>query len=334
MSHVENGHYTEPMVSVLMSVYGEPLEWLREAVGSILQQTYTDFEFIIVNDNPEREELDGFLRESATGDRRIHIIRNPENIGLTKSLNIGLRECRGRYVARMDADDVSHSTRFEKQVAYMDAHSDVVVCGTDINYFGDVPVATYSDWIHESDEEIKAQMLSNSGFAHPTVMIRREVLEANSISYDEAYRQGQDYRLWEQLYDFGKFANIGQKLYGYRLSASQVSKKSNTAQVALGLAVRRRIIKKWLLSNGIDDFVPDSATDADVCRVARRIPKHDAANRLALTVFLRTYYFSRTESVALTFFRAVAAGHFFRFSFKDKCRYAAILFGLKKPIAW
>lgn len=127
MSHVENGHYTEPMVSVLMSVYGEPLEWLREAVGSILQQTYTDFEFIIVNDNPEREELDGFLRESATGDRRIHIIRNPENIGLTKSLNIGLRECRGRYVARMDADDVSHSTRFEKQVAYMDAHPDVVV---------------------------------------------------------------------------------------------------------------------------------------------------------------------------------------------------------------
>ena len=232
-----------PAVSVLMSVYGEPLEWLREAVGSILQQTYTDFEFIIVNDNPEREELDGFLRESATGDRRIHIIRNPENIGLTKSLNIGLRECRGRYVARMDADDVSHSTRFEKQVAYMDAHPDVVVCGTDINYFGDVPVATYSDWIHESDEEIKAQMLSNSGFAHPTVMIRREVLEANSISYDEAYRQGQDYRLWEQLYDFGKFANIGQKLYGYRLSASQVSKKSNTAQVALGLAVRRRITR-------------------------------------------------------------------------------------------
>ena len=92
MSHVENGHYTEPMVSVLMSVYGEPLEWLREAVGSILQQTYTDFEFIIVNDNPEREELDGFLRESATGDRRIHIIRNPENI------EIGRASCRERVL--------------------------------------------------------------------------------------------------------------------------------------------------------------------------------------------------------------------------------------------
>jgi len=90
-----------------MSVYNEPLDWLKSSIGSILNQTFREFEFIIINDNPARQELRDVLQSYKNQDERIRIIENLENLGLTESLNKGLAEAKGKYIARMDGDDIS-----------------------------------------------------------------------------------------------------------------------------------------------------------------------------------------------------------------------------------
>ena len=218
-----------PIVSVLMSVYKEPIEWIEESINSILNQSFSDFEFIIVNDNPTSAELRKFLNEFKNKDSRIKVITNSENLGLTKSLNIGLKHCNGEYIARMDADDISHPKRFEYQYEYLESHPDVIVCGSDVKFIGNKSIFLYS-CLFENDIDIRGQMLTNSGFAHPSVFIRRSILSLNNIHYDENFKSAQDYRLWEQLCSYGKFHNINKKLLKYRISDSQISNLNLVAQ--------------------------------------------------------------------------------------------------------
>ena len=120
-------------ISVVMPIYNTPVSFLKEAVESILNQTFSDFEFIIIDDgsaNEVKEYLEGLT------DPRIRIIRNEKNLGITKSLNIGFHAAKGKYIARMDSDDVSLSERFEKQFMFMETHPDVIMCGTDVEEFG------------------------------------------------------------------------------------------------------------------------------------------------------------------------------------------------------
>ena len=114
-------------ISVVMPVYNTAVPFLKDAVDSIVNQTCQDFEFLIIDDGSTGEcaEYLAHLR-----DPRIRIIRNPKNIGITKSLNIGFREAKGKYIARMDSDDISFPARFERQYAFMEAHPDTIVCGT------------------------------------------------------------------------------------------------------------------------------------------------------------------------------------------------------------
>ena len=103
-----------PMVSVIMSVYNEPAEWIMLAIDSVLHQTYRDVEFIIVCDNPDNDSICNLLSNYMDNDTRIVLILNKTNIGLTRSLNVALHKCKGKYIARMDADDISFPNRFEK----------------------------------------------------------------------------------------------------------------------------------------------------------------------------------------------------------------------------
>ena len=186
---------SKPLVSVLMSVYNEPIEWVKQSLESILKQTYSNFEFIIINDNPGRLDLDSFLSSIAEHDIRIKIYKNVKNIGLTKSLNVGLKLCSGKYIARMDADDISLPKRFACQVLFMERHPRVAVCGTDIKLFG-LYRPLYVKTIYKNDQDIRGQMFFNSGFVHPTVFIRKSILDSYNITYDESFRNAQDYKLW------------------------------------------------------------------------------------------------------------------------------------------
>ena len=317
-----------------MSIYSEKVEWIRESIDSILNQTFSDFEFIIINDNPKREENQKILSEYSYKDNRIRIITNEKNIGLTKSLNKGLDIAKGRYVARMDADDISLPTRFQKQVDFLENNSEYIVCGSDISYFGQKRRFTYSDWIKNENDEVKASLIFNNCFAHSTVMIRKSVLDQNNICYDENYRQTQDYRLWEMLSDYGKYYNLQEKLLKYRISKDQVSNKDNEKQVNLGNKVRRLVILKWLKSIDIEC---DENTLDNYLQINKRSFILRKANKLKVSncytkTFLKYLYFSKQKSKLETFIYYYFYGDFFRFDLKTNLRFIALLGNLKKAI--
>jgi len=208
-----------PKVTVLMSVYnGE--KFLREAVDSILQQTFHDFEFLIIDDASTDSTANILQRYE---DPRIILIRNPENLGLTKSLNKGLKRAMGDFIARMDADDVSLVQRLEKQVLFMDAHPDIGVCGTWMEMTGDSTNSVLSS--ATKHEEIITGFLFGNTIFHPTVIIRKETIFNLGEFYDEQYQQAQDMEYWVRLSNREvKFANISEVLLKYRLHDTNVGK--------------------------------------------------------------------------------------------------------------
>ena len=122
-----------PKVSVVMSFYKEPLQWMNLALDSILDQTFRDFEIILICDNPDYKEGIAYAQKRAEQDSRVRLIINDTNIGLTKSLNKGIRLAEGKYIARMDADDIAFPQRFEKQVEFLENNPDVSVCASDVH---------------------------------------------------------------------------------------------------------------------------------------------------------------------------------------------------------
>ena len=238
-------------ISVVMSVYKEPLDWLHQSIDSILGQTFKDFEFIIICDNPKGKESIALLKDYSNQDNRIKLLFNEDNIGLTKSLNKGLAVAKGKYIARMDADDISMPERLEKQFCYMESHPEVIVLGTMIKRFGQATKWKPNEVVNFSDEELKAQMIFESCIAHPTAMIRRDVLLKNHITYDENYRHSQDYRLWEQLMLYGKFAKLKDILLKYRVSEQQITKSRSSSQSNLSESISYRCQHHWLESLGL-----------------------------------------------------------------------------------
>lgn len=233
-----------PKISVIMSVYKEPLDWVQQSIDSILQQTFSSFEFIIINDNPDRKDLHDFLENKRTIDSRIVIVHNEENIGLTKSLNKALKIVQGEYVARMDADDISYPERFERQLEYMEIHKNVGVCGSYIDFFGDKKGQGKYPIVHEN-----IFLFVENCFAHPTVFIRARLLK--QYKYDESYKVSQDLALWIKLYAEGvEFGNLPIALLKYRFSKSQITSLYNQKQVELSKKLRREAFNIFSLKNG------------------------------------------------------------------------------------
>lgn len=318
-------------ISVIMSIYSEKEEWIKESIDSILSQTFRDFEFIIINDNPKRKQNENLLLEYAQKDNRIILITNEENIGLTKSLNKGLAIAKGKYIARMDADDISLPTRFEKQIDFLDKNPEYIVCGSNIFYFGEKGKFTYSDWIKYDNDEIKASLMFNSCFAHPTVMIRKNVLDQNNICYDENYKQAQDYRLWEVLSNHGKFFNLRDKLLKYRISKDQISNKNNSSQVNLGSEIKKRIIQNWLNSININCNKENLNSYLNIEKREYIINKAKTSSYKDhyLNTFLKTLYFSKQKSKIYLIYSFYCKGDFLKYSFKTNLRFIALLSNLK-----
>lgn len=211
---------SRPIVSVIMSVYNEKEEWIMESVNSILNQTFSDLEFIIVNDNPTNKDCIDILEKVEKLDPRIHIMTNERNSGLAYSMNRAMEIAKGKYVARMDADDISLPTRLANQVEYLDRHKDISILGTQIKMFGHQE----KYWINlSSPKEIKAKMFFKSCIAHPTAMFRIETLQKYNLFYDETYKSTQDYDLWSRALFNVKLANLNKILLLYRIHEKQTS---------------------------------------------------------------------------------------------------------------
>ena len=206
-----------PKVTVLMSVYnGE--KYLPEAVDSILNQTFEDFQFLIIDDGSTDSSLE-ILR--FYNDSRIRIIENKINIGLIKSLNKGLKLAKSKYIARMDADDISMPLRLEKQVALMDSHPEIGVCGTWVEaFYGETSI-----WEKPREHDsIFAGMLFDNMVNHPTVIIRMDAVSALKAYYEDAYIHAEDYEYWIRLLLSGvRFTNIGEALLRHRVHEEKVS---------------------------------------------------------------------------------------------------------------
>ena len=215
-----------PMISVVMSVYnGE--KYLDEAIESILNQTYKDFEFIIINDGSTDKSLEIIEKYKNQDDRIILISR--ENKGLVASLNEGIELAKGKYIARMDADDISLPKRFEVQVEFMEKNIDIGVCGTWVEVFGEDRKDTL--WkMPPTDEELKPRLLFSVTFAHPSVMMRKELVDKHGLKYKEQYKHAEDYKFWLDFSKHTKFANIPKKLFRYRYLETSVSRVADNAK--------------------------------------------------------------------------------------------------------
>lgn len=208
-----------------MAVYNTNPQWLRKSIESILNQTFKNFEFLIVLDVPT-DDSESIVREYSKKDSRIRVIQNKENLGLTKSLNIGIASSKGRYIARMDSDDISLPDRFIEQYQYLEEHPDVAAVGSLV--FTKFKNIIFLDSWTSNEETFKIRTLfGNAGIPHPTAMIRKSVLTAHNVQYDERYRKSQDYKLWLDLMPYGKIDTILKPLLYYRVHENQLSAKDN-----------------------------------------------------------------------------------------------------------
>ncbi len=214
-----------PEISVVMAVYNTEYTMLRQAVESILGQTFTSFEFLIVLDCPT-DGSDLIVREYAEKDSRIRIIENETNQGLACSLRRGVEESRGKYVARMDSDDIALPERFRIQYEYMQKNPDAAVTGARVIPFGEEvtePFTVQHDYIDDQDY-LKIRMLfRNVGVPHPTAMIRKSFLDEHGINYTKEFKKSQDYRLWVDVIKHGDIVMLPEILLRYRIHKGQIS---------------------------------------------------------------------------------------------------------------
>ena len=280
--------YVEPKISVVMSIYNEPEDWLRESIKSILNQTFTDFEFIIINDNPERLLNNILLNEYQRKDSRILIIKNEENIGLTKSLNKGLKRAKGKYIARMDGDDISYSERLKVQYLFMEENQTIGVCGTYIEVFGNQN--RYDKSLFIESDIIKSSLIYKSPFAHPSVLIRREILVQNNIEYNEEFEITQDYKLWSDLSKVTNFANIPYVLLKYRSQKLQISQYKKKRQAELAKRIRLQEIKKYLQTD-FENFKKIKKKKDQFTYIAVNFKQSPSKSFLLLTIYFsfKTY---------------------------------------------
>ena len=220
---MEENRNNQPFISVIMPVYNGEL-YLQEAIESIISQTYGNYEFIIINDGSTD---DSELIILSYSDPRIKYVRNERNIGLIGSLNKGIGCAKGKYIARMDQDDISLPTRFELQVQFLETHSDVVICGMQ----GQILQTGKPYRVPVRDSEIRGLLFFGSPFIHPVVMIRNDTLAINQLRYDVKYNHAEDFGLWMNISFMGKLANLNEVGIYYRrheLQYTKVFKKGNS----------------------------------------------------------------------------------------------------------
>lgn len=204
------------LISVILPVYnGE--KYLKEAIESILNQTYKDFEFIIINDGSKDSSLE-IIREYEKKDERIVVVSR-ENKGLIATLNEGMERAKGKYIARMDQDDISLPERFERQIKVM-KNNNIMVCGTytkvideDGKYIKDGIVPT------QDDEIVKKLLECTNPLFHPTVMFKK----FDNIFYNEFAHNCEDYELWLKYTEIGKIENLPEYLLKYRIELSSIT---------------------------------------------------------------------------------------------------------------
>jgi glycosyltransferase involved in cell wall biosynthesis len=214
-------------------------KYLKEAINSVLAQTYNSFEFIIINDGSTDHSED--IIKSFT-DERIKYIKN-EHMGLIDSLNLGIKKSLGEYIARFDADDICEPNRLEEQIKFFKDNPQMALVGSWATTINEDGIKTGElkypprDW-----QKIKNYSLLHNPFIHPTVMFKRVLIDEVG-SYDKKFKHTEDYELWTRIIYKYPCVNIPLPLIKYRVHNNQITKKKNAKMRLLGVAVR--ILAIW-----------------------------------------------------------------------------------------
>ena len=228
----------KPFISVVMSVYnGE--KYLSEAIKSILDQSFSDFEFIIFDDGSTDDSL-GIIE--SFNDTRIKLIKNKTNRGLTKNLIEGLNIAKGKYVARMDADDISLPDRFKTQAEYLEANSDISILGSSVIFFNDNGYE-FIAYQPITNEEIKVHLLFSFTLLHPSVMMRIDDLRRYNLNYNPEFKYSQDHDLWVRASMRLKLANIHEPLIKMREHTDKITSNLKPQQKYYSDKTRLRQLK-------------------------------------------------------------------------------------------
>lgn len=235
-----------PKVSVILPVYNCE-QYIFETIQSVLNQTFTDFELLIVDDCSTDKTV-AIIKEF--DDDRIQLTLKEKNTGYTNSLNYAISIAKGQYIARMDGDDICVSTRFEKQVAFLDANPNIILCGSAIQIIGTNTVLRHPS----NHEAIKVKLCFGTAFYHPSVMGRVEVFQANP--YDKKYEPAEDYDLWTRLVFQGQLANLEEVLLLYRVHENQVSNERKTSQETHALSCKLNMFSLFEIKSNfnLDDI--------------------------------------------------------------------------------
>jgi len=256
-------HHNTPKVTVLLPVHnGEA--YLEEAIESVLHQTFSDFELLIINDGSidRTEEIICSLP-----DKRIRYLKNPACLGLVKTLNRGLREARGEYVARMDADDICVPERLALQVDYLDRHSEVGILGGQTIDFNERRRKQYLRYTGHDD--ITANLLFSTTLCHPTVMMRAAMVRQYHLWYDESALHCEDRELWTRASRQVRLANLDTVVLHYREHDQSVNSRYREVQRQHGKKVVRGLLESMGLNPSAAqlqlhwDFRPAAGIAAD-----------------------------------------------------------------------
>jgi glycosyltransferase involved in cell wall biosynthesis len=249
-----------PAISVIMAVYNGQ-QYIKEAINSVLNQQFHDFEFIIIDDGSTDNSLK-IIQEYQKQDSRIVVIQNETNIGLPASLNKGLDLAKGLYIARMDGDDINDLSRLKKQVEFLEENPDIDILGCELNIINQDGTETGQKWSYlTAPSEIAISCFFESPVPHASIMIRSKIFNENKVRYNEKYRVAQDYELWSRLITNYKFSNLNEALYHCRFVRGNVInplRKQLTEEIRRNQLITRLNItptdKEWEIHQFIFGF--------------------------------------------------------------------------------
>jgi glycosyltransferase involved in cell wall biosynthesis len=227
------------MITVLMPVY-KGATYLNEAIESILNQSYTNFEFLIINDGSPDNSEEIILSYT---DNRIRYIKNEQNMGLIATLNKGIKLAKGEYIARMDQDDISLPDRFHKQIEFMEQHPEVGICGSYVEEFGIDPAIVK---FPETHDEIVASLLFYSPISHPASIWRTNIFSTYSLQFNKDFVQAEDYKLWTDASTYVRLYNFPQVLLNYRRHPLQDGYKSLETNIKSTKRVKLEFLERLI----------------------------------------------------------------------------------------
>ncbi len=236
--------HSSPLVSVVMPAYNSDM-YISAAIESIINQTYHNWELIVVNDC-SADQTSNIAERFARQNSKIRIAYNKKNLGVACTMNHGIDLAQGKYVARLDADDWSYPDRLEKQVDFLEKHKDIVLLGGSMNIcdgsLNKVDERRYAT----ADEEIRKRILYFNQFCSSAIMVRRST--AIAVGGYENYRCASDYDFVLKVGLKGTIANLNDTLVKYRIHKSSITRTNRKMQAQITLEIQKKFAKNYPIS--------------------------------------------------------------------------------------